>query len=58
MTKPTPDLTPEQAALIDAMHELARLRAQVETLKEENRVLRLANQSLSRPWASREGETE
>ena len=58
MTNRAPDLTPQEAALIDAMHELARLRALVEALREENRVLRLANKSLSRPWASREGETE
>ena len=58
MTDRTPEPTPQQAALVDAMHELARLRAQVETLKEENRVLRLANKSLARPWQAREGETE
>lgn len=54
----TDDPTPQEAALADAMHEIARLRAQVEQLKEENRLLRAANATLGRPWLAREGERE
>ena len=47
-----------QRRLIDALREVAKLAATVEVLTEENRVLRLANRSLARPWAGREGERE
>jgi regulator of replication initiation timing len=47
-----------QRRLFDALREVAKLAATVEVLTEENRVLRLANRSLARPWASREGERE
>ena len=44
--------------LADALRELAKLRALIETLEEENRLLRAANATLGRPWATREGERE
>ncbi|HEU5086562.1 MAG TPA: hypothetical protein VFT99_03920 [Roseiflexaceae bacterium] len=54
----TDDPTPQEAALADAMHEIARLRALVELLREENRLLRQANATFGRPWQAREGERE
>ena len=57
-TRPHDDPTPQEAAPTDAMHEIARLRALVELLREENRLLGLANRSLARPWQDREGERE
>ena len=47
-----------QRKLIDALREVAKLAATVDVLTEEIRVLRLANATFGRPWASREGERE
>jgi hypothetical protein len=47
-----------QAELADARHEIARLKAIIENLENDNRLLRAANATLGRPWQDREGERE
>ncbi len=47
-----------QAELADARHEIARLKAIIEQLEIDIALLRKANKSLGRPWATREGERE